>query len=248
MIQPTLMPGFNVEEDLFEADRASIRRQLDGVLTSAQGTYRLRILVEATLEKVDLENMDAKICKLGRLKMDKLVVVSAKGFTTDAVQAARDAGVEAWILRAHTDEDWDGRIAKIQGTIQFTVPQLGEFNLKTVGSKGQTANVQFSATNRDSWTVYDAEGNPRANLWDFFAAKSSNVGSHEFPVSSGDNLYVKGNRTSLVSLEFVIEGPQFEEPFNFDMTKSLIGVYENAIDPAVWRFVQRPPGFTGSLN
>lgn len=243
-IQADLMPGFVRESIEFEDDNRGLRRQLDAVYVNTEGTYPIRLLVEATKsgDKVGLRQMDSFLKKAERLECDKMVVVSKTGFTKGALQSAKDGGAETWILRAVTDEDLEGTIGKVAGTLRVSVPRIEQTNLRFKENIPSAFPTQLREHDRDSVHIYAADGEVKGNIWDFLQSKSNEPGHHTFELADGDHVYIGGEQVELAEVSTTVVDDSIESPWEVDLDKDLLAVYENAQDPKDKRFLYRHPG------
>lgn len=64
---------------------------------------------------------------VAQIKPDEAIVVTTKGFTKGAVKFAQDESIKLAILREFKEEDWDGKIRKINMTMRMVfmdTPQI----------------------------------------------------------------------------------------------------------------------------
>lgn len=241
--QSQLVPGAKVEANVHEEDERGVRRQLDAILTLSVGPYPMRILVEATTRKVvDLNDIDAFAKKAERLRCDKVIVVTSGSFTQGAIDAAPAERIELWRLRPIEPKDVEGNVRFITGTLTVRGTEVRDVQVETEGTSGRTGSLEFSAANAPAWTVHDESGAVVGNLWSFFLALSKTPGTHSFDVSHPRFLKPLCVPVRLKKFSFTIIEMESTTPWEIDLEKDLVAVYEGAAGEERRIFVQRVPG------
>lgn len=113
LIQQVLMPtGAKVTESaMIETTDGRTAREIDVLIDSAIGPYRIRIAVEAKKEsrKMDEARFDAIVGKYlqdGGVRVNKVVVVAYAGFTQGVIERATLLDIELVTLREAESIDW----------------------------------------------------------------------------------------------------------------------------------------------
>lgn len=113
LIQQALLPdGAKVTESaMVKTTDGASEREIDILIDSAIGPYRIRVAVEAKKEsrKMDLARFDAIVGKYlsdGGVRVNKVVVVAHNGFTPDTITRARLLDIELVTLSEAKSTDW----------------------------------------------------------------------------------------------------------------------------------------------
>jgi len=107
--------GIDVEHDLNIAGKSGVEHQVDVSWRFRQATVEHHVLVECksyssaiTLEKI--RNLYAVLQDIGNCRG---LIVTKTGFQSGVVKFAEYYGIGLKLLRAPTDEDWEGRVKDI---------------------------------------------------------------------------------------------------------------------------------------
>lgn len=100
-------------------------REIDVLIESQVGPYRIKIAVEAKDEgrKMDSTKFESIIGKYfgeGGVKVNKVVVVTHRGFYQPVIDRAKDLGIELLTLQEAKETDWQQ--FPVRGTISFSMP------------------------------------------------------------------------------------------------------------------------------
>ncbi len=130
-IYETLGGQFGVKVECFGRNckctgKTGVEHQIDVLLSHSDGIHTYKTAVECKYwnQKV---NKDV-VMKISEIVEDcgfnKGVIVSKKGFTQDAITYARSKGIGLVELREPTDEDWKGRIRRIEIKFHILEPDI----------------------------------------------------------------------------------------------------------------------------
>ena len=178
------------------------------------------------------------------------VIVSMRGFTRDALDAARNPvrRLSLWTPRKLTLDDFapdedspDGYIARVSTRVVVTEPRLveGSFVLDTFRAdgkpKGHELAYSFSANDRATWYLRDEQDNIAENLWDVFVKRATSAaqsGVIEIIPPEPRFVVLGGTRLGVRRIAFQIEVRRHEQAIEVDLLKRAIA-YENALTGGV---------------
>ena len=113
LIQKVLVPeGASITESaMVETTDGTSEREIDILIDSAVGPYRIRVAVEAKDEsrKMDLTRFDAIVGKYlvdGGVRVNKVVLVVHNGFTADTISRAKLLDIDLVVLSEAKSIDW----------------------------------------------------------------------------------------------------------------------------------------------
>jgi hypothetical protein len=125
-------PDLVVEHDVTEFGKSGARRQIDVRITHRVGGMTYVTLVECKRWKqpVDRSRIDVLAAAIQDLNASKGVLFTTSGFEEGAERYARDQGVELFVVRDLTDEEWGlpGRIVSFWW--QFVTAAFGRIELE----------------------------------------------------------------------------------------------------------------------
>ena len=113
LIQKALAPkGATVTDSALEpVPGLTERREIDILVESQFGPYRIKVAVEATARSRKLDNVTfgqilSKYAIAGGAKVDKVVIVTRQGFAKDVVERAKMLRVDLLTLKEAKEADW----------------------------------------------------------------------------------------------------------------------------------------------
>ncbi len=124
LIEKALSPRASITESaLVDVPGLKTPREIDVLIEDKRGPYRVKIAVEAKGEgkRIGLPTFESIMGKYrgeGRVPVDKIVIVSHRGFTKGVIEKARLAQVELLTLAEAQNRDWSQLGPKM---VQFTV-------------------------------------------------------------------------------------------------------------------------------
>ena len=114
-VQQQLSPGATVEESALLVDRATgSRREVDVVIRSGVGEHEVVVSLECLerKRKATVQWVEQMAMKHQALPTNKLVLVSASGFTSTALEKAQALAIDTYSLDAALDVDWTRYVGK----------------------------------------------------------------------------------------------------------------------------------------
>lgn len=127
-------------------------RQIDVRVEGKVGSADVLILVECRnySDKIGVEAMEAWAEKARKLGAHKAIMVAASGYTNGALDAARDAAIDACVLKRANDADWEDYLRGVETTIVMMANSFCEIAV------GNQSGEWFPVSQLDR--VVDAEG------------------------------------------------------------------------------------------
>lgn len=161
-------PGALVQHDATVQGRSGAEYQVDCAITYPAGPYSLTVLVSCKdwKKKVDRPPVTTWFATIEDCRANKGVVVSARGFTKEAIEYARDKNIELFHLKPMTPEEWakEGGIQAVEVGINL----IG-FNLTggTLVLKGQNIDgVHPTRLHQPDADLFDSTGRVIGNAID----------------------------------------------------------------------------------
>lgn len=117
-----------VEESAFLQEPSGAEREVDILLTKHVYGVQIRIAVECRDRSAvdDITWIDGLIGKYRDLPVNKIVAVSATGFSAAALQKSATAGIEALTCKEALEADWPAELVKLQiGLVNRTDHPVG---------------------------------------------------------------------------------------------------------------------------
>jgi hypothetical protein len=145
LIQHQLAIGATVSESKFLPDTLSGRQvEVDVVIEGKLGAVPLVIGIECTAGKrpATVEWVDQMLGKHGTLPVDKTVLVSQSGFTSEARSKAQAHGIEALELSAAVDRDWSSWAVDVRN-LRYATFTLTPDALKAESPAGDPERAKF---------------------------------------------------------------------------------------------------------
>lgn len=123
--------------------KSGVEHQIDVLAEHSDGWQDYRTAVEC--KYWDRKRPKDDVTKLAEIledaQIDKGVIVSKLGFTSDAITFARYKNIELVELREPTDEDWEGRMKNITIEIIVPVPQVLDFRMKITEQDADSVGI-----------------------------------------------------------------------------------------------------------
>ncbi|WP_054970001.1 restriction endonuclease [Alicyclobacillus ferrooxydans] len=97
-----------VEHNVILTGRSGAPRQIDVLITHTQGFYTEKIIVECKYWNTRIKRLhvDAMVAQLQDLNASKAVFFTVKGCQSGAKTMAADHGIEIFLVREPTDDEW----------------------------------------------------------------------------------------------------------------------------------------------
>lgn len=170
-----------VIHDVSLVGESEVAHQIDVRITS-EGEER-RILIECkdfdiSGDKVGLDIVRNFFAVLEDTKVSEGMIITSRGFTSDAARYAKAKNIKLVVLRIHEEEDWAGFIRTIVANLMFiSLPHTAEFNLY-VDREEDRSRFQAELANLSSGRgvhindpVYVVKDGIKHGFNDFFSAK-----------------------------------------------------------------------------
>ncbi|MCA9620180.1 MAG: restriction endonuclease [Myxococcales bacterium] len=99
--------------------RSGKKRQIDVAMRGRIGSKAVLIVAECRNYKraIDVPKIDAFVGFLDDVQADAGIMVTTVGYSDAALQRAFSEGIETWVLRPASDEDWEGYLRSIALTV-----------------------------------------------------------------------------------------------------------------------------------
>lgn len=119
-----------VERDVVLKGKSGQERQIDVLIKHQEGLYTHKIIVECKHwnSKVKRSQVDALSAAIQDLNASKGVIFTSKGFQSGAIGYAQHNGIDLFIVRDLTDEEWGQPGRKIDFYIQFIFRSIRNIN------------------------------------------------------------------------------------------------------------------------
>ena len=208
----TTVPGARVTPNVLVAERTGgVERQVDVLVEIPDGarTWRLAGEDRDRATRVDIDDMDGLVAKLGSLAVDRGCVVSRSGFTRAAEAKARAAGVEMRTMAAIEHPDWwqvqffefhAVQLERVATRLDFSEDQLEEATRLLEGCDATTVTVRHAdGTIETLSALMDREGARAAN--DPRSVDIEDGGILELLLQSGEGVSLDPLRTAPVRIE-----------------------------------------------
>lgn len=205
-------------------------------------THAVAIECKDYNRNVDLPRIRDFSGKIQLLSGIKGLMISRKGFSEQAVQAASAKKIDLIVLREHTDEDWNGYIKEINIKMEFSIPsritKISDIKMnKEWGiQQGYVSGQQFNISGLNNELILeDKNTNFRQSLFeleskDFLEDKG--VGSHTWTKSFTDGwLHTPENSVKIdsISIDYVKSTPfSSEMSINFEHLVLAVIEYVNS--------------------
>ena len=108
-------------------------------------SIRLQSNVKYWEKKVDKDPIAKLSAILDDTQIEKGVVVSQSGFTSDAKGFARSRNISLVELRSPMDADWEGLIKDIHIDLRIEMPEFYDYEFIQEGLEGKSKSVQIQA-------------------------------------------------------------------------------------------------------
>ena len=171
--------------------KSGVKHQIDVLFSFSDGIHEYKTAIECKYwnTKVNKDVIMKLIEILDDCKINKGIVVSKMGFTEDAIKFAENKGIELVELREPTDEDWKGRIRKIEVNMHILNPEIIDIRFwidkDLIDDKQQELIEKFNKhlLHPELSTVYDLNENKTFTLQEiinrFFKEKFSDFKGNE---------------------------------------------------------------------
>jgi hypothetical protein len=129
-VQRALDPKASITWDDQIPDSRGVR-QVDVHLESRVGTAAVRVLIECRRyeKKVGVGQVEAWATKSRTLGAHKAMMVTSSGYTSGALGAAADYGIDLYVLKRADDADWEGYLRAFRIVLQMIVPRYTDIAL-----------------------------------------------------------------------------------------------------------------------
>ncbi len=109
--------------------RSGVDHQIDVLTSHSDGIHQYLTDIECKYwnQKVDKDTIMKVHSIVEDCGFSKGVVVSKKGFTSDALAFAKSVDIGVVILREPTDEDWKNRVKRIELRIKLLTPRITDY-------------------------------------------------------------------------------------------------------------------------
>ncbi len=165
-VQQQLSPSAAVEESALLVDRATgSRREVDVVIRSGVGEHEVVVSLECLerKRKATVQWVEQMAMKHQTLPTNKLVLVSASGFTATALEKAQALAIDTYSLDAALDTDWTAIVGK-KPELPFT--WLG-FHLRAVALVLAEVGPQTEFAAGPSTPLWSAAGDGLGTLREY---------------------------------------------------------------------------------
>jgi hypothetical protein len=142
-----------VERDVTLTGKSGATRQIDVLVTHTEGLYTHRILVECKYltRNVERAHVDEMLKSMDELNASKGVIFTTKGYQSGAETQAKFDGVDIFVVREITDEEWGGPGRNIDFFIHIVSLAFGKMEFPGAmlpmipGQKPPTVNLSVVA-------------------------------------------------------------------------------------------------------
>jgi hypothetical protein len=238
---------YDIETDRTIEEPSGARHQID-VLLRPKTAFAGPILVscKAWVDPVGIDHVREWSDIVQHTGAAAGVIVAQSGFTSIAIDAARNAErrLSLWQPRPLTLEDFapdenarSGYIARVETRAIITEPRFveGSLRLDAVRADGKTEGRElefaFSFAHRSQWYLRDERDNVFENLWDVFVARAESArlsGVVEIASLGTRFLVLDGVRLIFRKMTFEIDLRKHEFTIEVDLLKRAIG-YQNVV-------------------
>lgn len=111
--------------------KSKVNHQIDVLTSHSDGLHTYSTIVECKYwDKNINKDIIMKVAEIVEdAGMNKGVIVSRKGFTSDAISFAQYRNIGLIELREPIAEDWEGRIKNIKINMNMLIPQINDFQI-----------------------------------------------------------------------------------------------------------------------
>ena len=98
------------------------KRQIDVAIRGQIGSKRVLVVAECRnySRKINVTKIDAFVGFLADVQAHAGIMVTTIGYSPTALQRAFAEGIETWVLRPASDEDWDGYLRSMSLTLNVS--------------------------------------------------------------------------------------------------------------------------------
>ena len=127
--------------------KSGVSHQIDVLASHSDGVDEYRTAIECKYweKKVDKDPIAKLSAILDDTQIEKGVVVSQSGFTSDAKAFARSRNISLVELRSPLDADWEGLIKDIHIDLRIEMPEFYDYEFIQEGLEGKSKSVQVQA-------------------------------------------------------------------------------------------------------
>jgi hypothetical protein len=192
----------SVEHNVVLYGKSGVPRQCDVVIRHKEGLYEHLIVVECKLwqQNVSRLHVDALATTVGDLNASRGVIMTTKGFQSGAETFAEFAGIDLFLVRELTDEEWGFSGRKFELILQMISRSVGNLRFHDasgIPAEGVAINLAKGPT-RTTTPTRNADGTPGPSLEDVISRTSlealKTFTEPTFTLNSGTNCtrYMEG--------------------------------------------------------
>ena len=192
------------------------KREIDVLIVGFIAGYQIKIAIECKNEKLPIGSpkIDAFRGKLLDIGIHEGVFVSASGYTQDAIEVAKEAGIKTLTLKGLTPDSLQSVIYQAIQNVIFLLP------IVVAWSVTNTLSGSFSIN--DATSFYDSEGKRVYSVFDMFWEYwmsdriPSSPGEYEFTIDVPEAWHQELNgeivRTSEISAKIIVKALMIQIP------------------------------------
>ena len=131
--------------------KSGVSHQIDVLTSHSDGVHEYRTAIECKHweKKVDKDPIAKLAVILDDTQIEKGVIVSQSGFTSDAEGLARSRNISLVELRSPLDADWNGLIKDIHIDVRIEIPECYDYEFIQEDFEDKGKSVQVQALNSE---------------------------------------------------------------------------------------------------